>query len=281
MNLKSYFKKAQKENWAVGQFNFSTLDQLRAIISAAKHLKAPVILGTSEGEAGFLGMEETVALAEILKSKHKVDAFLNLDHGKDLNLLKRAIDFGYSAVHYDGSGLSLKENIKNTKKIAEYAHKKGVLVEGELGHIKGESILHKEAAVIEEKELTSPDDVKEFIKETKVDSLAVSIGNMHGVYKGGKNIDLERLKEISSLSKAFLVLHGGSDIKESDIKEAIKLGIVKININTELRIIWKESLKTALESDDFKPYKILPQVQALIQQKVEEKINMFGSNGQQ
>lgn len=281
MNLKSYLKKAQKEHWAIGQFNFSTHDQLRAIFIAAEELKSPVILGTSEGEIGFLGIKETVALVEILKAKHKVNAFLNLDHGKDMNLLKKAADLGYSAVHFDGSGLSLKENIKNTKKIAEYAHKRGVLVEGELGRIKGESVFHKEEAVIKEEELTSPDEVKMFLKETKADSLAVAIGNIHGVYKGGKNIDLERLKEISLASNAFLVLHGGSDIKESDIKEAVKLGIVKININTELRIIWKESLINSLKTDDFKPYKILPQVQNLIKEKVEEKINMFGSNGKQ
>ena len=279
MNLKSYLKKAQKEHWAIGQFNFSTLDQLKGILSAAKELKSPVILGTSEGESGFLGLEEIVALTEISKAKYKVDAFLNLDHGKNLDLLKKAVDLGYSAVHFDGSGMPLEENIRKARKIAEYAHKRGALAEGELGAVKGESVFHNERAVIEEKDLTLPEDVIRFLKETKVDSLAVAIGNIHGVYKGGKNIDLERLKEIALKCKGFLVLHGGSDIKESDIKQAVNLGIVKININTELRIIWKESLINALKTGDFKPYKILPQVQDSIQKKVEEKINLFGSTG--
>jgi len=273
--MKNYFKKAQKGKWAIGQFNFSTLEQLRAVLSASAKLKSPVILGTSEGESSFLGLEETVALFEITKMKYKAEAFLNLDHGKDINLIKKAIDYGYNLVHFDGSKLSFKKNIEMTKKIVDYAHKKGVLVEGELGYIGGDSKVHAQKAKVNKKDLTLPDQIAEFVRKTKVDTLAVSIGNVHGVYKGKPDIDLERLREIKEKTGVFLVLHGGSGIADSDIKKAIKLGIVKININTELRLAWKESLEKTLKKGEIKPYKVLSNVQDSIQKKVEEKIILF------
>jgi len=263
MNLKDYFKKAQREKFAIGQFNFSTIEQLRGILTAAQKMKTPVILGTSEGESKFLGLEEILALVEISKMKYKVSAFLNLDHGKDLDYIKRAIDFGYPAVHFDGSDLLFEKNIKYAKKVVEYAHKKGVLVEGELDPIKKEG-------------LTFPKEAEKFIKETKVDSLAIAIGNVHGMHKNQK-LDFERLKRINSRIDAFLVLHGGSGISNVQIRKAIKYGIVKININTELRIAWKRTLAKSLKSQEIKPYKILPQVQKTIQEKVEKKLKLFNS----
>jgi len=263
MTLKDYLKKAQKQKFAIGQFNFSTLEQLRGILAAARKMKSPVILGTSEGESKFLGLEEILALVEISKMKYKVSAFLNLDHGKDLDYIKKAIDFGYSAVHFDGSDLSLEKNMKYAKRIVEYAHKKGVLVEGEIDNIK-------------EKSLTSPDKAKRFIEQTKVDSLAMAIGSAHGMYKNPK-LDFERLKQIKENTNVFLVLHGGSGIPDMQIKKAIKLGINKININTELRLAWKGTLAKSLKSQEVKPYKILPQAQKAVQHKVEEKIEVFSS----
>ncbi len=261
MKLKDYLEKAKREKRAIGQFNFSTLIQLRGILDAAKKLKTPVILGTSQGELNSLGLEEVVALVEISKKKWGVEAFLNLDHGNDLELIKKCVDYGFSAVHFDGSGLSLEKNIEYAKIIVQYAHKKGVLVEGELDAIGG-------------KESTSLAEAKRFVEETSVDSLAVAIGNVHGIKK--VNLDLVRLKDFSKVS-AFIVLHGGSGISSRQIKEAIKLGIVKININTELRIAWKKGLLKALESKEIKPYKIMPFVQKSVQKKVEEKIKLFGS----
>lgn len=276
-DIKYYFKKAQKEHWAIGQFNFSTIEQLRGILEAAKETKSPVILGTSEGESKFLGPEEILALVEISKSKHGVSAFLNLDHGKDLDWIKRAIDLGYSAVHFDGSDLSLERNMEYTKKIADYAHKKGVLVEGELGWIGGESKFHKDEARIEEKNLTKIEEVELFVKKTGVDSLAVSIGNIHGVYQSMPKLDFERLAGINRKSKAFLVLHGGSGISNEEIKKAVECGINKINFNTELRLVWRESLLKVLQENqkEIRPYKILPQIQISIQKKVEEKISLL------
>ena len=264
MTLKDYFKKAQKQKFAIGQFNFSTLEQLRGILAAAQKTKSPVILGTSEGESKFLGLKEVSALVEISKMKYKVSAFLNLDHGKDLDYIKKAIDFGYSAVHFDGSSLPLENNIRYAKKVVEYAHKKGVLVEGELDAIKREGS-------------TLPEKAERFVKETKVDSLAIAIGNVHGMHRNLK-LDLERLKQIRKKTNAFLVLHGGSGIPNVQIRKAIKFGIVKININTELRLAWKETLAKSLKTQEIKPYKVLPKVQKAVQEKVEEKIKLFQSN---
>jgi ketose-bisphosphate aldolase len=289
MELKNYLKKAKKENWAIGQFNFSTLEQLRGILAGAKRLKSPVILGTSEGESRFLGLEEILALVEISKMKCQVPAFLHFDHGKDLNWIKKAVDFGYSSVHFDGSNLSFQKNIKKTKKVVDYARKKGVFVEGELGYIGGASKIHKKKIKIRKSDLTSPDMVSEFIKKTGVDSLAVSIGNIHGIVQSGNpsptqvsrseiwggKLDFERLKEISKVAKVFLVLHGASGIPNSDIKKAIALDIVKININTELRAVWAQSIKKI--GNEVIPYNVLPKIQNSIQKKVEEKIKLFNS----
>lgn len=261
MILKDYLKKAQKQKFAIGQFNFSTLEQLRGILAAAQKMKSPVILGTSEKESKFLGLKEILALVEISKMEYKVPVFLNLDHGKDLDYIKKAIDLGYSAVHFDGSDLSLEKNMKYAKKVVEYAHKKGVLVEGELEDI-------------EKGNLSSLNEVERFAKETKVDSLAIAIGSRHGFYRDVK-LNFDRLKEIKEKMNTFLVLHGASGIPNVQIKKAINLGIVKININTELRLAWKRTLAKSLKAQEIKPYKILPKVQKAIQEKVEEKIKVF------
>ena len=274
MNLKSYLNKAKKGKFAIPQYNFSTLEQLRGILAKAEQLKSPVILGTSQGELNFWGLKEVVALVEISKTKYNVPCFLHLDHGKDISLIKKVIDYGYSSVHFDGSKLPLKENIRLTKQIVNYAHKRGVIVEGELGHIQGESKLSKIKLAFKKEYLTDVGQVAQFVKETGVDTLAVSIGNVHGMYKGGPKIDFERLKEIADQT-SFLVLHGGSGISKSDIRKAIKMGIIKINVNTELRLAWKQSLEKSLKL--VKPYKVLIPVQNAISKKVEEKVKLFDS----
>jgi len=278
MKLKDYFKKAKTQKWAIGQFNFSTLEQLRGIFEAAKVKNSPIILGTSEGESGFLGREEIVALVRILKKKYGIPAFLNLDHGKDLKVVKEAIDLGYDAVHYDGSKLPFEENIKQTREAVKYGRRRGVFVEGEVGSIRGESDFHHGKAEIRKEDLASPEVVERYVRETSVDSIAVAIGNIHGVYSKQPHLDIERLKNINKVAKKFLVLHGGSGIPEDEIKAAVASGITKINFNTEIRIVWRCVLeKTLRESEEIKPYKILAMVQPAIQKKIEEKIILIGS----
>jgi len=263
MELKKYLEKAKRGRWAIGQFNFSTLEQLRGILAAAKKMKSPVIIGTSEGELNFLGLLETIALVEISRSKYGVKAFLNLDHGKNMDLIKKSIDYGYSAVHFDGSSVPFEKNVKYAKKIVGEAHKKGILAEGEIDDI-------------QKKSLTDAGKAKEFVEKTKIDSLAVAIGSIHGFYKNIK-LDFERLSEIKSNTDVFLVLHGGSGIPDGQIKKAIALGMNKINVNTELRMAWKEGISLAFKKGEIKPYNVLTIAQEAVQKKVEEKIKLFGS----
>jgi ketose-bisphosphate aldolase len=276
-NLEYYFQKAKKEKWAIGQFNFSTMGQFRGILDAAQKLKSPIIVGTSEGESDFLDLGYAVRMIRFWREKMNIPVFLNLDHGKSFEYVKEAIDRGYDTVQFDGSELTLEENIKITKKVVDYAHKKEILVEGELGVIgeAGDNKGKKE----KERNFTNLDDIDEFIKKTNVDRLAVSIGNVHGVSKEAPTLDLDRLKEIKKRAEIYLVLHGGSGISDEDIKKAIAIDISKINVNTEIRIAWRESLERVLKDNpgEVKSYNILPQVSEAVQRVVEEKIKLFGS----
>jgi len=281
--LEYYFKKAKKEKWAIGQFNFSDASQLEGIVKAAKALESPIILGTSEGESEFLGLEQAVALKKTYQKETGLPIFLNLDHGKSFEYIKKAIEMGYDMVHFDGSKLPLKENIVITKEVVKYAKKFEVLVEGEVGVIGTDaSKFYEEEFVIRPEDLTNPKEAAQYVKETGVGYLAVSIGNFHGVsVKGNPELDLKQLKEIKNLVKdIFLVLHGGSGILDRDIENVIKLGIVKININTELRLAYTKTLKESLEKNpkEITPYKYLPEAIKAVQKVVEEKIRLFGSN---
>ncbi|MDD5145265.1 MAG: class II fructose-bisphosphate aldolase [Candidatus Pacebacteria bacterium] len=282
MNFRDYIIEAQKEKWAIGQFNISNLETLKAIVAAAQKLKSPIIIGTSENESKFLGLEETVALISAVRKKSGLPIILNLDHGKTLDYIKEAVSLGYDAVHFDGSKLSLAENIDITKKVVEFAYRKKVLVEGEVGIIFGSSELHEEKIEVKKEDLTDPEKALKFINETKVDTLAVNVGTFHGLETTGeKHVNIKRLKEIKNKVKnQFLVLHGGSGIPEKDIKEAVRGGIVKININTELRLAFTEGLKKSFSEDSKEsvPYKYMPEVISGIQKVVEEKIKLFGSN---
>jgi len=273
-NLKYHFQKAKRKRRAIGQFNFSTLEQLKGIISVAKKTKTPIILGTSQGEVGFFGMEEAILLRDYYR-KSFPHIYLNLDHGRDIKLIKKAIDLGYDCVHHDGSEFSFKENIKRTKKIVKYAHKRKVLVEGEIKSIKGGSETHKGVLKFEKERFENVAQAKEFVAKTKIDSLAINIGNVHGTFSKPIRLNIDLLKEINKNISVFLVLHGGSGTKEADIKKAIKNGIVKININTELRQVWKKSLLKSLKKGTVKPYKILLPVIEAIEEKTKEKIKLF------
>jgi len=283
-SLKFYLKKAQSEGWAIGQFNFSDFSQMKAIVSKCAELKAPVILGTSEGESKFFGLDEAVAIRNVLRKKTNLPIFLNLDHGKSFEYLKQAIDAGYDSVHFDGSKLPLEENIKITKEVVKCARWEDVLVEGEVGRMGTDSSkIYSEKFEIKEEDLTKPAEAVEFLQKTKADLLAVCIGSFHGIEVSGicPNLRLDLLKEIKNkVGSAPLVLHGGSGTPEDDIKEAVKRGIVKININTELRLAFSGNLKRALNrAEEIVPYKYLPEAQKSVESVVARKIGLFGSAG--
>lgn len=279
-NLKHYIQRAYKEDWAIGQFNFSDFSELKAIVNSAVKLKSPIILGTSEGESGFFGLEEAVLMRNFLRKKTGLPIFLNLDHGKSFEYLKKAIDAGYDMVHFDGSKLPLEENIKITKEVVKYAKWKGVVVEGEVGRIGTDaSRIYQEKFEIKEEFLTKPEEAQDYMKKTKVDLLAVSVGTFHGIDASGEapNIRLERLEDIKNKINAPLVLHGGSGTPENDIKLSLKLGISKININTEIRKAFAENLLESLQKGEIVPYKFLLGAMDSVFEVVSSKISLFES----
>ncbi|MBU2037333.1 class II fructose-bisphosphate aldolase family protein [Patescibacteria group bacterium] len=286
--MKEILKKAQKEHYAVGAFNFSTAEILKAIVAAAKELKSPIIAATSEGEGKFFGWREAVAMVEVWRHATGLPIILNLDHGKSLAMIKKVVAAGYNAVHFDGSGLPYAQNLTETCDVVKYIREvektfdRQIIVEGELGYLRGASSLHKEKLEIKESDLTSPEQALDFVERTGVDSLAIVIGNAHGVFKAGEEkLHLRRLAEIKEAvgDKVFLVLHGGSGIPAGDVKKAIELGIVKVNINTELRLAYKAGLDKELAEhpDETTPYKLLESSFEEVKKVVEEKIKLFGS----
>ncbi len=299
MNLKEILTDATQKGYAVPAFNFNNLETLQAIMEAAEQMKSPVILQTSEGAIKYAGMEYLLAMGT-LAAKSRVPVALHLDHGRDINIIKEAIPTGYTSIMFDGSLLSFEENMKTTWRIVQWAHTKNISVEAELGAIKGiedlVSVKDKEAA------LTHPDQAKMFVEKTECDALAVAIGTSHGAYKyaGKPKLDLARLKKINDLVAVPLVLHGASGVPRwlktraiksglrlgqargvSDdlIRKAIKLGVRKINIDTDLRIAFAVGVReiTSKHNDVFDPRKILGPARELMRQVVMEKMKLFGS----
>jgi len=284
MNPLDIMEKAQIGRYAVGQFNVSTDEQITAIIEAAKNLNSPVIIGTSEGERDFIGVEQIVALVDSWQKESGLLIILNADHCKTFESTKQVIDAGYSSVHFDGSELPFDRNVEISRRIVEYAKSvnPNIIVEGELGYLPGGSDIHGEVK-INVKDLTVPEEARDFVQKTKVDSLAIAIGNIHGMKADAADphLYLDRLEDIKrAVPNVFLVLHGGSGTPENDIREAIKLGVIKININTEIRLAYKEALKKFLEEnlDELKTYKILSPAMEAVKKVVENKIKLFGSH---
>lgn len=287
MNPYDILQSAQSKKYALGSFNFSTAEILKAVVLAASELKSPIIVSTSEGEANFIGMREAVALAKAWRIAIKLPVILNLDHGKSLAAIKKALAAGYDAVHFDGSELSYEENVRQTIAVVDFVRQfektfdKRIIVEGELGYLQGGSKLYKKRLEIKPQDLTNPEQVADFIHRTSVDSLAIAIGNAHGIFLDEENLDLKRLVQIKHEvgSEVFLVLHGGSGIPDKDIQTAIGIGINKINVNTELRLAYKEALDKELKEEpkETTPYKILEPSLEAVKKVVEKKIKLFGS----
>src|SRR3989344_648619 len=262
MTLNDYLTRATKEEWAIGHFNFSTLDQLAAIVETAQVLKAPVMVGTSEGERDFIGLKNAVALIGGYQ-KQGIAVFLNADHTKSIEKAKEAVDTGYESVHIDLSEKPFEENIEGTRMIVEYARKAGgeISVEGELGVIRGSSQVRDEIINVSVDDYTSPEEAKKFIEETGVSRLAIMVGNVHGIFKGEPELDIELIAAIRAAlpQEVVLVLHAGSGIEPGVIQKAVAAGIANVHVSTELRRLWREELESALEDkpDEYAPYKLL------------------------
>ena len=261
---------AQTNRYAVGAFNTSDLEITKAIILAAGHLASPVIVQTSEKAISYAGLEN---IADIIKNEAQhmnVPVVLHLDHGGSLQIVADCLKLGYTSVMFDGSHLSLDENMIMTAKAAEMAHRAGAVCEGELGCIGNSK---------NESDFTDPNLVASFIQKTNVDSLAVSIGSRHATKIASLNIDL--LKKISLISSVPLVLHGASGVPEEEVKKAVAEGICKVNIDTDVRHTFSEAIRTipAKFPDIKDPRDLMIKIMAEIQKEVEKKIRLFGSEG--
>ncbi|MCQ9210757.1 class II fructose-bisphosphate aldolase [Granulicatella seriolae] len=239
--LKEVTNQAEKLNFTVGAFNAHNLEMLPEMIRGAKELGAPIIIQTSVDTAKYIGMGVLVAVVEEIANTEMVDVVLHLDHARDFDDIKEAIDSGYTSVMYDGSHLPFKENIMKTQAVVKYAHEHGVSVEGELGTIGGtEEGIHVEE---NDKVYTKPSDAVDFVEATGVDALAIAIGTNHGQFKSKTEVNIPLLKEIDSVVDIPLVIHGGTGVKEEDYVELINNGIRKFNVGTELLVNWTQSAK--------------------------------------
>lgn len=284
MNTFEILERARREHFAIGAFNAANLETLKAIVQAASNLNAPVIIEASDGEVNFIGKKELVALISVYKEEYKIPIILNLDHAKDLESCEQALEAGFDYIHFDGSTLPYEENVAIAERIAKLAHEKSIPVEGEVDHIQGSSEDHRRKDVNEEQKTqlySSPEKAREFVDKTGVDTFASFIGNAHGLYRNEKRIDLALLERIkNALRDKFLSLHGGSGIPDEDIRKAVAIGIIKINVNSELRVAFKDTLKEVLNStEEIAVYKIMPEVILAVQAIVENKIRVFGSEG--
>lgn len=284
MKALEILKKAREGGYAIGAFNVSSIETLKAVTQAAQKLNSPIIIEASDGEVNYVGVKELVALVNLSRQKTGLPIILNLDHGKDFEICKKAIEAGFDYVHIDTSKLPLEENVAIAKEVVKLAHSHGVLVEGEMDHIEGSSEDHTKEDPVKYQKMgmyTDPQKAADFVARTGVDVFASFIGNLHGVYASEKHLNLELLTKIRSvLPNTFLSLHGGSDINGEEIKKAIINGVVKINVNSELRIAYKMSLQESLNSsNEVAIYKLTPPAIKAVQDVVERKIRLFGSAG--
>jgi fructose-bisphosphate aldolase class II len=246
---KEILQKAHEGGYAVGAFNISNLEMVQAAITAAEEENSPIILQTSQSAISYGGSEELSAIVSSLAKKAEVPVALHLDHGTSWDVVMKCLRDGWTSVMFDGSKYEFEKNIEITKRVVEIAHPMGVSVEAELGKIGGVedhiNVKDKDAT------MTDPDEAVEFVKKTGVDYLAIAIGTAHGIYKGDPDLDFDRLKVIKERLNMPIVLHGASGVPEEDIKRAVKLGVNKINIDTELRQAFKKAVdKFILEQPD-------------------------------
>lgn len=278
---KEMLETARKEGYAVGQFNINNLEWIKAVLTAAEQTKSPVILGVSEGAAKYMtGYKTVVAMVENMLEFYNitVPVSLHLDHGS-FEGAKACIEAGFSSVMFDGSHYSIEENVEKTKEIVRFANERGISVEAEVGSIGGE-----EDGIVGGGEVADPKECK-MIADLGITMLAAGIGNIHGQYpENWTGLRLDVLKDIQDITGNMpLVLHGGTGIPNDMVKEAITLGVSKINVNTECQLVFAAATRAYVEAGKdlqgkgFDPRKLLaPGTQAIVDTCI-EKMTLFGS----
>ncbi len=293
---------AKKGKYAVGAFNTSNIEITQAIIEAHEELKAPVIIATSTSAIEYCGIEVLSGFVRQMAAKAKIPISLHLDHGTDYDLIVDCVRNGWTSIMIDGSHAPLEENIKMTAEVVKICHAVGISVEAELGRLGG---IEDNISVDErEARLTDPKEAVKFVTESQCDTLAIAIGTSHGAYKfkGEAKLAFDRLKEISQLVDVPLVLHGASSVipevlekankyganlgaakgvPVEDIRQAISLGITKVNIDTDLRLAFTAGIREILtqKPDVFDPRKIIGAARKDIKEVVKNKIKVLGCEG--
>ncbi len=283
VHIKEIVPHARKNKYAIGAFNTVNLETTLAIIRGAVAQQSPVIVQVSESTIKYAGIKAITHVVETIAKNEAVNVpvALHLDHGKGFHSVAECVNAGFSSIMIDASDLPFDENVFLTKSVVDYSHKRGVWVQGEIGRLKGVedniSVKKREAF------MTDPDEAFKFNKQTDVDALAIAIGQSHGIAKmrnGVPRISISQLGKISKKVKTPFVLHGASGIPEPQIKKAIDLGVSIINIDTELRMAFSGSLRDTLkkDADEVDVRKIISPAMNAVQEVVEKKIKMFGSN---
>jgi ketose-bisphosphate aldolase len=283
-SLREILEKAETDKVAIGHFNVSDLVTLKAVFEAARGLNVPVIVGASEGEREFIGVHQVAAAVKSLRDEYDFPIYLNADHTHSLASAIEAARAGFDWIVFDLSALPFEENIRETKAAVETLKsiRPEILVEGEIGDIGSGSEIHDVAPDLA-KGLTTPEQAKQFVAETGVDTLAPAVGNMHGLLKSmisgnaKKRLDIERIRAISAATHIFMTLHGSSGTDDGDFRKAIAAGITVVHINTEVRLAWRRGFDQALSGhpEEIVPYKLLPQVVDSVKQVVAARLALF------
>jgi fructose-bisphosphate aldolase class II len=288
--LREVLEQAQKNKVAVGHFNIGDDNILMGVFAAARELRVPVMVGVSEGERAFLGVRQVAALVKSLRDEFDFPIYLNADHTHSLAKALEAANAGFDSIVFDLSALSFDENVRQTRDAVQKlkAINPDILVEGEIGDIGTGSEIHATAPDLT-KFRTTPDEAKKFIAATGIDILAPAVGNMHGLVqsmvegKTKKHLDIERIAAIKKETGSLLTLHGGSGTDDDDFRRAIQAGINVVHINTELRLVWRNSLDASLAQHpaEVVPYKILPAVVEAIKQVALSRLRLFNEHAVQ
>lgn len=275
VNFNEMLQKAKKGHYAVPHFNINNLEWSKYILEECNALNIPVILGVSEGAAKYMGgflVASSMVKALIESLNITIPVCIHLDHGSSFESCKEAIDAGFTSVMIDASKYELSENIKITKSVVDYAHERGVSVEAEVGHIGG-----NEDNISSNMLNATLDDCLELYKNTGIDSLAPALGSVHGFYKKEPNLDFITMQKINDTLPIPLVLHGGTGIPEDQIKKAIFCGISKININTDLQVVWSKDVRKFLIDDEkvYDPRKIIGSGEEAIKNQIKKIVTIF------
>lgn len=280
-------ERARKEHYAIGAFNIDNQETLIAICKAAQKLQAPVMVEVSDGEVKAMGLDNVRDLVDNYKREYGVEMYINLDHSPSVEDAKAGIDAGFEFIHIDVSqanhNATDKEIIEATKEVVEYAKFTGALVESEPHYFGGSSNVHKEAFDYEEvkKTFSTPKGAKAFVDATGIDTFAAAVGNLHGSYPVPKVLDLDLLERLRKSIGCNISLHGGSGTPGHFFEEAVRIGVTKINVNSDMRRAFRDTLEKVLKEnpDEYAVVKLMPQVYGAVQAVVESKLQSYNSIG--